>query len=97
MSRQIGAKKVDFELRGSGMGAPCHAGWLCHPEKQEMKGSKVARWQRAPLVNPGHLRFHIVIWGLCSFSLFFSLENGNFRVLISELLFLISNHWIEIN
>jgi len=35
MSRQTGAKKVGFESRGSGIGAPCRAGWPCHPRKQE--------------------------------------------------------------
>jgi len=33
MSRQTGAKKVDFKSRGSGMGAPYQAGWPCYPRK----------------------------------------------------------------
>jgi len=92
ISRQIGAKRVDFEPRGSGRGAPCQTGWPCHLRKQEN-----AR-QQSGTVAP--CRFNssrlIVIWrcNLESSSFFshsLSLENGDSRFLV----FIFGCSWFE--
>jgi len=40
MLHQTGAKKVNFEPKGSGMGAPCQADLSCYPRRREKAGQQ---------------------------------------------------------